>query len=123
MRNFLRFWSAVIILVVLSWLFSGSIPVRNRTSVIPVSEIHSQTATKSSDDVPAVTLVVASVKDDNTTWLEATPPGWRKLVYVVDDPKAPLITPFNKGRESSVYLTYVYHMSLDHIRYLQVIDT
>ncbi|EME82349.1 uncharacterized protein MYCFIDRAFT_189039 [Pseudocercospora fijiensis CIRAD86] len=43
----------------------------------------------------------------NTAWLEATPPGWQKLVYVVDDPSAALKPPSNKGRESSVYLTYI----------------
>ncbi|KXS96745.1 hypothetical protein AC578_9008 [Pseudocercospora eumusae] len=107
MHNFLRIWPAVVFILALLWLFSGGIPVRIRKPNSGVVEAHSQTAINYADDLPAVTLVVASLKNENTTWLQATPPDWQKLVYVVDDPEAALTTPFNKGRESSVYLTYI----------------
>lgn len=50
-------------------------------------------------------LVVASMKDDNTSWLYEFFPDWTKSVYVVDDKQAPLTVTLNKGRESMVYLT------------------
>lgn len=52
-------------------------------------------------------LVIASQKNDNTTWLQHQFQAWRKSVYVVDDKKADLNVPQNKGRESMVYLSYV----------------
>ncbi|WEW57283.1 hypothetical protein PRK78_002748 [Emydomyces testavorans] len=55
-------------------------------------------------------LVVASLKSDNVSWLEENLPDWHANVYVVDDPKAKLMVPMNKGRESMVYLTYI----IDH---------
>lgn len=55
--------------------------------------------------MPQVALVVASMRHENTTWLDDVFWGWQKHVYVVDNPDAPLTTPFNKGRESVVYLT------------------
>ncbi|KXT08506.1 hypothetical protein AC579_9216 [Pseudocercospora musae] len=107
MRHFLRIWPAVVSIVALLWVFSGGIPVRISNFDREVAEPHSHTAINYAAGSPAATLVVASLKDENTTWLQATPPDWQKLVYVVDDPKAPLTTPFNKGRESSVYLTFI----------------
>lgn len=50
-------------------------------------------------------IVVASVKDDDTTWLQQRLPEWPVSRYVVDDHEANLTIPFNKGRESMVYLT------------------
>ena len=50
-------------------------------------------------------LVVASMKDDDTSWLYEFFPEWSKSVYVVDDKQAPLTVTQNKGRESMVYLT------------------
>lgn len=52
-------------------------------------------------------VVVASQSSENATWLEAHFPEWEKYIYHVDDPKAELTVPKNKGRESMVYLTYV----------------
>ncbi|KAK7948001.1 uncharacterized protein PG986_008887 [Apiospora aurea] len=45
------------------------------------------------------------------------PPAWRKRIYTVDDPHAPLTVPKNKGRESMVYLTHI----VDH--YAALADT
>ncbi|KAK8086446.1 hypothetical protein PG994_001420 [Apiospora phragmitis] len=55
-----------------------------------------------------VDVVVASTKSDNTTWFHRhLPPQWQKSIYVVDDPKARLRVPQNKGREAMVYLTHI----------------
>lgn len=56
---------------------------------------------------PEVTLVVASQKKDNTTWLDNTFLHWDKKIYVTDDPDAALTVPGNRGREGMVYLTYI----------------
>jgi hypothetical protein len=53
-------------------------------------------------------VVVASQASENATWLNEYFPHWEKNIYRVDDPKAPLTVPTNKGRESMVYLTYVH---------------
>lgn len=50
-------------------------------------------------------MVVASMKDDDTSWLFEFFPDWHKSIYVVDDKSAPLTVPRNKGREGMVYLT------------------
>jgi hypothetical protein len=52
-------------------------------------------------------LVVASLKDDDTTWLQRRLPDWDVARYIVDDPQAKLTVPVNKGREAMVYLTYI----------------
>jgi hypothetical protein len=56
-------------------------------------------------------LVVASQTTDNTTWLDGSFPDWEKSVYLTDAP-SDLSVPVNKGRESMVYLTYVYFHTL-----------
>lgn len=53
-----------------------------------------------------VELVVASMKHEDTAWLEKHFPHWRRSIYTVDERSAPLTVPKNKGRESMVYLTY-----------------
>jgi hypothetical protein len=50
-------------------------------------------------------MIVASMKNDDTTWLAEYFPDWSRSIYVVDDKKAPLTVAKNKGRESMVYLT------------------
>lgn len=50
-------------------------------------------------------IVVASLSDDDTSWLEKELPGWGRSVYVVNDKTAKLTVPINKGREAMVYLT------------------
>ena len=57
-------------------------------------------------------VVVASQASENATWIAEAFPQWQQNVYRVDDPKAELTVPKNKGRESMVYLTYVYMLSL-----------
>jgi hypothetical protein len=52
-------------------------------------------------------VVVASQASENATWIAEAFPKWEQNVYHVDDPKAELTVPKNKGRESMVYLTYV----------------
>jgi len=52
-------------------------------------------------------MVVASMKKENTTWLQSAVPEWKKNIYVVDDPRAQLTVPVNKGREAMVFLTYI----------------
>ncbi|KAI9368115.1 hypothetical protein BJX61DRAFT_240919 [Aspergillus egyptiacus] len=52
-------------------------------------------------------MVVASMKEDDVSWLHQFFPDWHKNIYVVDDKKADLTVERNKGRESMVYLTYI----------------
>lgn len=52
-----------------------------------------------------VELVVASVKSDNTSWINEYFPQYPANIYVTDDPNALLTVPRNKGRESAAYLT------------------
>lgn len=56
---------------------------------------------------PNVALVVASQKQDNTTWLQSSFPNWNKIIYVTDDPDAAFVVPASRGHESMVYLTQV----------------
>lgn len=55
-----------------------------------------------------VEMVVASMKHENVSWLDEYLPEWKKNIYVVDDNKAKLTVPMNKGREAMVFLTYVF---------------
>lgn len=59
------------------------------------------------DEPPYKAIIAASLSQDDTTWIQDLLPDWQANVYVVDDPTAILTVPKNKGRESSVYLTYV----------------
>ena len=54
---------------------------------------------------PFKSIVVASVKSDDTRWLAEELPEWHASVYVADDPYAKLTVPKNKGREAMSYLT------------------
>ena len=71
------------------------------------------TFASSKDEVPIVaakphsarTLVVSSMKKDNTSWIEEGLPDWTLRRYIVDDPTATYTVPQNKGREAMVYLT------------------
>jgi len=68
-------------------------------------------ASWSSDSTPvpqkaaSKAFIVASMKNDNTDWIQENLPGWDLIRYVVDDPKAKYTVPRNKGREAMVYLT------------------
>jgi hypothetical protein len=55
-------------------------------------------------------LVVASIKSENTSWLNTYLPSLPKKIYVADDSRAEFTVPKNKGREAMVYLTYI----IDH---------
>lgn len=59
---------------------------------------------------PGVEIVVASMAEEDTTWLAEYLPEWKTNIYVVNDARARLTVPMNKGRESMVYLTYM----IDH---------
>lgn len=63
-----------------------------------------RSAANSAPDI-AQELVVASTKNDDTSWLFKYFPDWQKSIYVVDDKNADLTVELNKGRESMVYLT------------------
>lgn len=66
---------------------------------------YSPVTTSGPQQHPQNALVVASIKNDDTSWLFKHFPDWHKSIYVVDDPNAPLTVPLNKGRESMAYLT------------------
>lgn len=51
-------------------------------------------------------LVVASLIDDDVSWLHAILPEWEKNIYVANNANAALTVPENKGRESMVYLRW-----------------
>ncbi|EFE37900.1 hypothetical protein TRV_07446 [Trichophyton verrucosum HKI 0517] len=55
-------------------------------------------------------LVVASVKADDTAWIQEQLAGWKANIYVADGDAASnsgLSVPVNKGREAMVYLTSI----------------
>jgi hypothetical protein len=68
-----------------------------------------------------VEMVVATMKKENTSWLQEYLPDWHKNIYVVDDPTADLTVPKNKGREAMVVLTYVHLMSICPTQYCWLI--
>jgi hypothetical protein len=55
-------------------------------------------------------IVIASTRDEDTSWIQRELPGVETAIYVVDDPNAHYKVPKNKGHESMVYLTYM----IDH---------
>ncbi|KAF2501889.1 hypothetical protein BU16DRAFT_600049 [Lophium mytilinum] len=82
---------------------AGSQPVASKTagstamSTAPVPTTISKVA------------VMAKVQKEDTTWT-ADLNGWDHAVYEVDNPKATLRVPLNKGKEAMTYLTYI----IDH---------
>lgn len=56
---------------------------------------------------PRKALVVASLTNDDVSWLAEYLSDWEHNVYVVNDPHATLTVAKNKGRESTAYLTYI----------------
>ncbi|KAL4956507.1 hypothetical protein BDW69DRAFT_158384 [Aspergillus filifer] len=74
----------------------------------PNRDPHSGQATPAQQSAPIrKSMVVASMKSDDVSWLHKFFPDWHKDIYVVDDKKASLTVRQNKGRESMVYLTYI----------------
>lgn len=59
-------------------------------------------------------VVVASQKEDDTSWLQQRLPSWPVARYIVDDEYAEFQVPINKGKEAMVYLTFL----IDHYDYL-----
>lgn len=52
-------------------------------------------------------IIVASTSKEDTSWVHEHFPDWQINIYVVDDQHANLTLFRNRGREASVYLTYV----------------
>ncbi|KAI1627417.1 hypothetical protein EDD37DRAFT_261070 [Exophiala viscosa] len=54
-------------------------------------------------------LVMARTKEENVTWLDEVDlgPEINRMIYVADDPTAPLHPPKNKAHEVMIYLTYI----------------
>lgn len=56
----------------------------------------------------STTLVVATVKDEDTKWIEENiPADIATSIWVADDPSAPLHPPKNKGHEVMIYLSWI----------------
>ncbi|EED24547.1 conserved hypothetical protein [Talaromyces stipitatus ATCC 10500] len=97
-----------------NWRFGGNSNGRSRQMEAPMQAAvpaPGPTATKGGIKKD---LVVASMLEDNTTWLYDSLPDWHKSIYVVDDKYADLTVATNKGRESMVYLTYIID-NYDHL--------
>lgn len=52
-------------------------------------------------------LVIASQKQDDTSWIDEHLPDWRYVRYMTDEPHGKYKVPLNKGNEAMVYLTSV----------------
>lgn len=78
---------------------------------LPPSWLHSGSAKYDE----RVALVVAAITADDTTWVGAFS-DWTRHIYVADDPNSNPLIPLNKGREATVYLTYVLPADGFHLR-------
>ncbi|ODH51156.1 hypothetical protein GX48_02771 [Paracoccidioides brasiliensis] len=87
------------------YLFYSTVNFFPARSVTPVPS-----SLSTLDEIDRLELVVASTKNDNTSWLYEYLPEFKKNIYVTDNPHAKLTVPENKGREAMVYLTYI----IDH---------
>jgi len=95
---------AVIFILLLSYVyFDMPIPSKLGTNISPGSSGGPDFA--STTDGPRVEFVVASMKQDDTTWFKEYIPKWKANIYVVDNHKVPLTVSQNKGHEAMVYLT------------------
>ncbi|KAK8039615.1 hypothetical protein PG993_008026 [Apiospora rasikravindrae] len=107
---------ACAVLVCFSWFICSLYPGYPRFGPSSEAVVHIPLQPQASREID---VVVASTKSDNTTWFHRhLPPQWQKSIYVVDDPKARLTVPQNKGREAMVYLTHIvtnYDDLSDHI--------
>jgi len=61
---------------------------------------------------PRVALITAATKKEalDLDWIHTDLPGVQLFTYIVNDRKAPLHTPRNKGHEAMAYLTFL----IDH---------
>ena len=55
-------------------------------------------------------MVIPRMKDENISWIADELPDLDTVIYVANDPSAPLHPPKNKGHEVMIYLTYI----IDH---------
>lgn len=103
-----------IVLAIYFLFFAHAESSHKPTAKTDYAQLHKSTPSPKADEQasPAIRrrkeMVVASMKSDDTSWLTEYFPDWSRSIYVVDDKKAPLTVPYNKGRESMVYLTYVF---------------
>lgn len=77
-----------------------------RRRAVPKKKQISLSSSPLTQNDDSVEMVVASTTRENVTWLHDYLLQWTKNIYVVDDPKAALTVPKNKGREAMVFLTY-----------------
>ncbi|KAB5528817.1 hypothetical protein GE09DRAFT_1148528 [Coniochaeta sp. 2T2.1] len=94
----------VILLCVVAFLFW---PLRCNDGSCYLSEPSPSTSAATPLERPNRELVVAKQEREDTTWIDKYLPDWHSNIYVVDDPKAKLTVPTNKGREAMIYLTYL----------------
>lgn len=52
-------------------------------------------------------IIAASMRGDNTTWIEEHFPDWHPSIFVMDDANATLTVTRNGGHEASAYLTFI----------------
>ena len=55
-------------------------------------------------------MIIPRMKDENISWIASELPDLDTVIYVANDPSAPLHPPKNKGHEVMIYLTYI----IDH---------
>lgn len=75
--------------------------------------VYNEGKPKSKDYKYTRSLVVASLLEESTSWVESSlahDDSLRSFIYVVDDTNAYYKVPANKGHEAMVYLTYI----IDH---------
>lgn len=97
------FFSLSLVAFVLFCLrYMGYPPFRRQTVFEPSNNFEPGSVPKD-----GVELVVASIKEENMTWLNDYLPYWKKSIYIANDPTAELTVPKNKGKEAMVYLTYI----------------
>ncbi|KIV96455.1 hypothetical protein PV10_00325 [Exophiala mesophila] len=103
-RQYARIGAAmVMVFIFLSSFFYFDLPLPTR-----VGSVKDQSAKDSSSSSgPSVEFVVASLKGDDSSWLQEYISKWKTNLYVVNDQSAPLTVPQNKGREAMVYLTHI----------------
>ena len=83
----------------------------------PAGKPHGSSSSSSDSQAPGsnpnltVTLVVARLRKDDTSWLARELPGFSTAIYTLDDndtaAAGPLAVPANKGHEVMAYLTYI----------------
>ncbi|EEH05874.1 conserved hypothetical protein [Histoplasma capsulatum G186AR] len=102
-KSYLRTIFAVLLLFISVYYvqvcFKTTATLFSSTSSIPPSWKQSIGLVRSKE------IVVASLKDDDTSWVAEHLSDWNANIYVVDDPRSELTVPMNKARESMVYLT------------------